>query len=473
MARTRLGSPPLAELAAKQRKQLSLSLEEAAQRVQGAAEADGDYCAFTRQTIYEIERGRIPHPRNLRWLATGLGLPVEQITQAAQQQRLLLRHQFLHTSGAGALLVPTSAGRQGSAQGAEGPVGTITGAVLTLARRSAGLSLEAFAHLLHVPLEVVQGWETGHRPLVPAHGPSVVEVRQELAAADADLHLLTTLDPAMTADWIIDRTLEPDGRAHPLAMWVTTRRVHDLLVWALGGRRPEWLPHPDPNGQPATLDSPALDAAERRAVFARLRDLAERADGRREEGLQLRRQAAYLAGYDPAADTDAWLDHPPKASPSSGGWSPGWVAARSRAVTIAARGDPEPLRWFIDHALVGDDRLEAAQLAWNAHYYEEFAAPFHSDSFMVADDLPAWRGERLLAWLTGRLDPKCGYVDLMAHTLWALLASRHLAASPAARGLAERTELLAATEVVSARSRRELGEVVYLLRALDPTKGPR
>jgi len=474
MARTRLGSLPLAELAAKQRKQLALSLEEAAQRVQKAAESDGDYCAFTRQTIYEIERGRIPHPRNLRWLAAGLDLAVEQVTQAAQQQRLLRHQQFLHTPGAGALLVPNSAGWQRLPQGAVGLVGTVTGAVLTLARRSAGLSREAFAELLRVPVDVVQSWETGRRPLLPAHGPSVVEVRQELAAADADLHLLTTLDPAMTADWIIERTLEPDGRAHPLAVWVTTRRVHDLLVLALVGRRPDWLPQPPPSGPLSALDSPPLEVAERQAVFARLRDLAERADGRREAGLQLRRQAAYLAGYDPAPDTDAWLDHLPKASPSGNGWSPGWVAARSRAVTIAARGDPEPLHWFINHALAGDDRLESAQLAWNAHYYEEFATPFHADSFMVADDLPAWRGERLLAWLAGRLHPECGYVDLMAHTLWALLAFRHyLAASPAARGLAGRAEALAAAEVVSARSRRELGEVAYLLRALDPAKGPR
>jgi hypothetical protein len=216
---------------------------------------------------------------------------------------------------------------------------------------------------------------------------------------------------------------------------------------------------------------PALDDAERRRVFARLRDLAERADGRRESGLQLRRQAAYLAGFDLAVDTSSWLDHLPKPTPSRSGWSPEWVAARSRAITSAARGDPEPLRWFIDHELAGDDRLEAAQLAWNAHYYEELAAPQHTDAFMVAE-LPAWRGERLLAWLAGRLDPGCGYVDLIAHTLWALLTSRgYLAASVAAEGLAGRAEALVAAEVVSARSRRELGEVGYLLRAVDPTKG--
>jgi hypothetical protein len=214
-----------------------------------------------------------------------------------------------------------------------------------------------------------------------------------------------------------------------------------------------------------------LGPSECRAVFARLRDLAERADTHQESGLQLSRQAAYLAGFDPAPDTDAWLDHLPRPTHSREGWSPAWVAARSRAITIAARGDPEPLRWFIDHTLAGDDRLESAQLAWNAHYYEELATPQHSDTFMVAD-LPTWRGERLLAWLVDRLDPRCGYVDLMAHTLWALLVSRHyLAVSAAASSLAERTELLMGSDVVSARSRKELGEVGYLLRALDPTKG--
>jgi hypothetical protein len=86
---------------------------------------------------------------------------------------------------------------------------------------------------------------------------------------------------------------------------------------------------------------------------------------------------------------------------------------------------------------------------------------------MVAD-LP-WRGDRLLGWLAGRLEPGCGYVDLIVHELWALLAGRYtLATDPTAGGLANRVEILAATEVLSDRSRRELGEVAYLLRALNP-----
>jgi hypothetical protein len=140
-------------------------------------------------------------------------------------------------------------------------------------------------------------------------------------------------------------------------------------------------------------------------------------------------------------------------------------------VTEAARGDPDRLRWFLDRRLAGHDRLEAAQLAWNAYYYGEVPGPQRSEAFMVAD-LP-WRGDRLLGWLAGRLEPGCGYVDLIVHELWALLAGRYtLATDPTAGGLATRVEILAATEVLSDRSRRELGEVAYLLRALNP-KGDR
>jgi transcriptional regulator with XRE-family HTH domain len=509
----RLGSLPLAELVTKQRERLSLSLEETAQQMQGAAGLEDKECAFTRQTIYEIERGRIPHPRNLRWLAAGLDLPIERVTEAARQQRMKRRELLQRTApDAGVLLLstapweerqlrletrlgmPTSttameddaAGdavarllahhnqneRADKLLGPHASAGTVTGAVLTLTRMSAGLSQEAFAELLRVSLDTVQGWESGRRPLPATSAAALLDIRHELAAADADTHLVAALDPAARADWIIDRTLEPHGRAHPLAGWVTTRRVHDLLMWALVGRWPEWLVRPA-NGRGVVPGGLVVASSERRAVFARLRDLAERADGRQASGLQLRRQAAYLAAYDPTPDTGVWIDHLPRVRPLRGGWSPEWVAARSHAVIAAARGDPGPLRWFIDHALAGDDRLESAQLAYNAHYYEELAAPQHSDTFMVAD-LPAWRGEQLLAWLAGRLDPTCGYVDLMAHTLWTLLASRHyLAVSVAAEGLVERVESLLDADVVSARSHRELGEVRYLLDALDPTRGSR
>ena len=110
MARERLGSLLLAELVANQRERLSLSLEGAVQRIQDAASLEDEDCGFTRQTIHEIERGRIPHPRNLRWLAAGLHLPIEQVTEAARQQRMK-RREFLRGAalGSGALLLPESA----------------------------------------------------------------------------------------------------------------------------------------------------------------------------------------------------------------------------------------------------------------------------------------------------------------------------------------------------------------------------
>jgi transcriptional regulator with XRE-family HTH domain len=369
-------------------------------------------------------------------------------------------------------VTPTAAAHGGP----HGSVGAITGSVLKLARLSAGLSQERLAELLEVSLDTIQGWESGRRPMPATRAGALVDVRYELVTADANADLVAALDPAMQADWLIGQTLEPSSRAHPLARLVTTRRVHDLLVWALVGHRPAWLPEPAANGlsRGPVPSGPSLGAAERRSVFERLRDLAERTDRHQEADLQLRRQAAYLAAIDPAPDTGAWLDQLPRAEASArDGWSPAWVAARSRAITIAARGAPEPLRWFIDHALADDDQLECAQLVWNANYYGELAAPQHSDSFMVAD-LPAWHGNQLLTWLAGRLDPTCGYVDLITHTLWSLLRSRHyLAVSPAATGLAERVEALRSAEAISARSRQELGEIGYLLRALASTKGTR
>jgi transcriptional regulator with XRE-family HTH domain len=351
----------------------------------------------------------------------------------------------------------------------QGAGGAITGHMLKLARKSAGLSQEALAEQLQVSLDTVQGWESGRRRLPATRAEALMDVRHELITAGADARLIAALDPAIEADWLIGRTLEPGSRAHPLAARVTTRQVHDLLVWALIEQRPIWLPDPETNGRRALASGgPALAALEQRAVFAQLRDLAERADGRRVADLQLRRQAAFLAGLDPASDTGAWLDHLPEVNPSRVEWSPQWVAARSRVITIAARGNPEPLRWFIDHYLAGDECLEAAQLTWNAHYYGEVTEPQHSDLFMIGE-LPAWRGEKLLTWLTGRLEAECGYVDLVAHTLWALFAGRHdLAATRPAGKVLERSAALMESETLSVRSRRELGEVRYLLHALNP-----
>jgi hypothetical protein len=56
-------SLPLAELVSEQRLRLSLSLGGVARRMHQAAEQEGNrHCGATRQTIHQIEHGRIPTP---------------------------------------------------------------------------------------------------------------------------------------------------------------------------------------------------------------------------------------------------------------------------------------------------------------------------------------------------------------------------------------------------------------------------
>lgn len=101
----RPGSLPLVELVAEQRARLSLSLAAVARGMARAAIKEGSYSGATRQTIHQIEQGRIPHPDALRWLAVTLDLPASRLVKAARQQRVnrrqLLRNAALMGSALG------------------------------------------------------------------------------------------------------------------------------------------------------------------------------------------------------------------------------------------------------------------------------------------------------------------------------------------------------------------------------------
>jgi transcriptional regulator with XRE-family HTH domain len=105
----RPGSLPLAELVAERRARLSLSLATVAKRMGTAADQEGSYSGASRQTIHQIEQGRIPHPDALRWLAVALELPVERVVVAAREQRMNRRQLLGGVVAVGAgMLLPTS-----------------------------------------------------------------------------------------------------------------------------------------------------------------------------------------------------------------------------------------------------------------------------------------------------------------------------------------------------------------------------
>jgi transcriptional regulator with XRE-family HTH domain len=99
---------PLAELVAHERHRRSLSLADVAALVRRAAEDEGRHSGATRQTAHNWERGQVPRPDSLRWLARALGVPTEKVADAAARQTAMKRRELLRgaTLLAGGVLLP-------------------------------------------------------------------------------------------------------------------------------------------------------------------------------------------------------------------------------------------------------------------------------------------------------------------------------------------------------------------------------
>ncbi|HMC08395.1 MAG TPA: helix-turn-helix transcriptional regulator [Actinomycetota bacterium] len=78
---------PLAQLISGARQRQGLSLNAVARGMHAAAQREGTHSGATRQAILGYERGRIPHPDALRWLAAALDLPFDEVAAAARSQR--------------------------------------------------------------------------------------------------------------------------------------------------------------------------------------------------------------------------------------------------------------------------------------------------------------------------------------------------------------------------------------------------
>jgi hypothetical protein len=350
--------------------------------------------------------------------------------------------------------------------------GAVAGYVLKLARESAGYSQTAMAGKLDVDLATVQGRESGRRPLAGMSAGALLDLRRRLPLLGAAAPVVQLLDAAMDADRIIGGILAPpqDPAHHPLAGWVHDRMTAHMIAWAVTGRPPPVIAaRPVPARRGAVPAGPLLPAQARTELFGRLRDAAESADRAGAAAPLLRRQALYLTSYDRTPGAAAWTAHALHTRRdvlAIRGWSPRWAEARSTATALARQGDPQPLRDFIAQALIDDDRGEAANLNYWAYWLGAIPATAPDDTFMDGRTLSGWDPVTLLRLLVTGLDEAPTYVELYAHSLWALMAAHPwlpLAAPRIATVLTERAAQLLDGSGLPPQSRRDLTAVHHLV----------
>lgn len=351
--------------------------------------------------------------------------------------------------------------------------GTIAGFVMRLARESVPLTQSGMAEVLGVDLGTIQGRESGRRPVGAMKSADLLALSRRLLALGADPVVLGLLEPAMDADRLISTALEPPNEVgqHPLAGWVHTRATAHMINWAVNGTTPPALARlPSPARRGPVAKAPLLPGEVRTAFFAHLRRNVEAAERARADLILLRRQALYLTSYDRTDEADAWMAyalHRRRDVLTTRGWSAHWAEARSTAAALARRGDPVPLLDFIARGIADDDAAEAANLNYWAYWLGTTHQPQADDTFMRDQRCADWDPVSLLRRLSAGLHQAPGYVDLYAHTLWALLeAHRWLpqAAADLTATLGERTSVLLDEGRISPRARQELSTVHYLLR---------
>ncbi|HEX2312805.1 MAG TPA: helix-turn-helix transcriptional regulator [Thermomonospora sp.] len=358
--------------------------------------------------------------------------------------------------------------------------GRVAGHVFKVIRESVGLTQEGMAEQLGVDPTTVQGWESGRRPLGAVPTGTYLATRNRLLRLGAQPRLLAQLEPALEADRFLGQVLGTRPAAlpppeHPLSSWVITRPFTDMTSWAVSGYVPSFLGgvRRKVARRGPVAAGPRLTAAEKAHFFEHLRIAAERADLGTVDGMLLRRQAHYVASFDDSAETTEWLAEMQRSeerrSRKDGDWSLSWPVLRSGAHSLARKGDREALRGFIDRAM-RTDRCEVANLNYWAYWLGEITEPQAADTFMVELPTRSWRGARLLAHLVDKLVPQNVYLDVVAHTMWALLQHRPslVQDDPGTVGtLREHAGQVLDAEDISVRTRREVEEVLYGLRMAD------
>ncbi|MFD5509095.1 helix-turn-helix domain-containing protein [Streptomyces sp. NPDC127051] len=348
--------------------------------------------------------------------------------------------------------------------------GIVSGYVFRVIREQLDHTQDSLAEAFGVSADTVAGWETGRRPLTSLAVGQMLAHRHRLMRMGVSPALLLALDKALEADVLLADALiddEPTGHS-PLGAWVMQRDLVEVLAWPLNGVTPEPMRGLDTPPRARRGPAPArpeLAADDRRRFFQRMRRTAEEARG---GDFLLRRQALYLAGYDDAPDTPAWLSQEQLAERPED-WLTKWLTSRSVAAVAARHGDRDRMEHFIATTLDDDDAGESANLNYWAYWIGESPHLQLSDDFIATTGTPVWHGHKLLHHLVASLAPDRGFFSLNTHTLWALLAARPglLRTSAAGRTLRDRLPVLLDSTEPSTRARRELEGIRYAIRLAE------
>ncbi|MGH8897087.1 MAG: helix-turn-helix domain-containing protein [Egibacteraceae bacterium] len=381
---------------------------------------------------------------------------------------------------AGSLKRPVVGSQQSRARspGSARCLGVVSGYLLKLVREALCLTQSALAEMLALDIAMVQGWESGLKPLTTLPAAEFVRLRIRLIRLGAPPVIVDTLDEALSADMIVSEAVEVGSDLvgqdnHLLASFVHKRDLTNMITWPFTGVVPDRIRFLDSlrsNHCRHRVDAFGLDETEHARFFDYLLVTAEASTC--SDTILPRRQAIYLLSFDARSESAEWLRSEQRRAwhcSRPGTDVPTWAAVRSSALALARFGDRDPVQAFVQHGLANEQQ-EVANLNYWAYWVGELPHIEPDDAFMVATDVSSWDGSTLLRHLLNRLEVGSEHADLNIHTLWTLLQARPslLQIHTTLRSLArERIEQLMDDRELSAQTRQKLPALAYAIRLAE------